>query len=98
MYEEEEDNPYVSFSGNPKPKTRKNIFLLTAIVVILLVIIIIVVSVTESTKSSSFKQNGFCVPGQKCFPNKKALNSFNSSINGRLYAERPLASVCYRGK
>jgi len=37
-----------------------------------------------------------CLVGDSCFPSTDVLAKFNNSIGGKLFAERPLGSVCYR--
>ena len=39
--------------------------------------------------------SGKCLVGQRCFPSASELAAFNTSIGGRLFAERPIGAVCY---
>ncbi|KAI0045108.1 FAD-binding domain-containing protein [Auriscalpium vulgare] len=36
-----------------------------------------------------------CLSGDACFPSLSTLDAFNSSIGGKLHAERPIGAVCY---
>ncbi|PRP84063.1 hypothetical protein PROFUN_08525 [Planoprotostelium fungivorum] len=46
--------------------------------------------------ASPSPSDDWCRTGQSCFPNVNIFDAFNRSVNGRLFAERPLAAVCYR--
>lgn len=87
---------YSSFDSPPHSSRKfKKIYVIIPLCIIVAVIIIVVAVVSSSSSSSSSKYDGYCTPGMKCFPSSKKLDSFNKSINGRLHAERPIASVCY---
>lgn len=36
-----------------------------------------------------------CFPGQPCFPSLKELAALNASVDGLLFAQRPVGAVCY---
>ncbi|EUC63952.1 FAD-binding domain protein [Rhizoctonia solani AG-3 Rhs1AP] len=39
----------------------------------------------------------FCLANQPCFPPESVLTQFNATVSGRLYSERPIGAVCYKG-
>lgn len=90
MYDDMEQQPIVT----SKKKFDKRLLLIPLIIIL---VVVIVVPVVLSNNDNNDNDN-FCVPGMKCFPSDKVLSQFNKTINGRLYAERPAGSVCYRGK
>jgi hypothetical protein len=45
--------------------------------------------------SSGTAVAGTCFAGQPCFPSASELDEFNKSVDGQLFAERPIGAVCY---
>lgn len=51
----------------------------------------------EANGATVVKRAARCYPSQACFPSASILATFNASIGGNLFAERPYAAACYAG-
>ncbi|KAI0399663.1 FAD binding domain protein [Xylaria palmicola] len=50
---------------------------------------------TPFVSADSLASNCRCIPGDKCWPSQQKWSRLNSTVNGRLIAAVPLASVCH---